>query len=135
MITGEARKYNTQTGAFDGPTIAHPFSLNGGGFGAFELVARYSMADLNSRANDEDAITHILTADAIRGGREQNYVIGLNWYPNSVVRFMLDVQHVKISRLSPCTGGTSCTTTWLTPLNAQIGQSYNTIGIRSQFAF
>ena len=134
MITGESRKYNTQTAAFDAPSIARPFSLHGGGLGALELVARYSVADLNSHAHSENA-SLIPTADAIRGGREQNITVGLNWYPNSVVRFMFDFQHVKISRLSPCTGGTSCTTTWITPLNSQIGQSYNAIGIRSQFAF
>lgn len=143
MITGEARKYNTQTAAFDGPTVAHPFSLSGGGLGAFELVARYSMADLNFRAGARGTAPGI---NSIRGGRERNITVGLNWWPNPVVRFMFDFQHVNIDRLSPCTNigvgvNNSCTGTasgiasWLTPVGAKIGQSYNAIGIRSQFAF
>ena len=62
---------------------------------------------MNSRANEvigANPATLVLGPDAIRGGKEQNFNIGRNWYPNSVVRFMLDLQHVKISRLSPCTG-------------------------------
>jgi phosphate-selective porin OprO/OprP len=135
VITGEARKYNTQTAAFDGPAVDHPFTLSGGGLGAFELAARYSDMDLNYHAGAGGTAP---AADAIRGGEEQNVAVGLNWYPNSVIRFMLDYQNVRITRLSPC-GPTalsaSCATTWVTPLGAQIGQSYNTFAVRSQFAF
>jgi phosphate-selective porin OprO/OprP len=143
MITGEARKYNTQTAAFDAPSIARPFDLKGGGLGAFELVARYSVADLNFRAGAQGTAPG---PNSIRGGREQNITVGLNWWPNPVVRFMFDFQHVNINRLSPCTNtgsgvNNTCTGTasgiasWLTPVGAKIGQSYNAIAIRSQFAF
>ena len=50
MITGEQRLYNASTAAFDGPAVAHPFSLSDGGWGAWELAARYSDADLNFNA-------------------------------------------------------------------------------------
>jgi hypothetical protein len=51
---------------------------------------------------------------------------------------MLDYQHVKISRLSPCgptSASASCATIWVTPVGAQIGQSYDAVAVRSQFAF
>jgi phosphate-selective porin OprO/OprP len=139
VLTGEARKYNTQTAAFDAPAVDHPFSLSGGGLGAFELAARYSDMDLNYEAG---AAGRAPGPDAIRGGDEQNWTVGLNWYPNSVVRFMLDYQNVRISRLSPCanTGSgvnNTCTGTvlWRTPVGAQIGQGFNAVAVRSQFAF
>ena len=47
MLTGEHRRYNTGTFAFDGPTVDHPFDFRQGTYGAFELAARYSVTDLN----------------------------------------------------------------------------------------
>ena len=41
-LTGEARKYNTANGAFDGITPRVNFDPASGTWGAFELVARYS---------------------------------------------------------------------------------------------
>ena len=78
------------------------------------------------------------SATAIRGGDEQNFTLGLNWYPNPFVQFMLDVSHVQIDRLSPCTGlssSASCSTIWATPVGAQIGQTFTVVALRSQFAF
>ena len=42
---------------------------------------------------------------------------------------MLDYQHVRIDRLSPSAA------TFATPAGAQIGQHYDAISLRSQFAF
>ncbi|HLI66036.1 MAG TPA: porin [Caulobacteraceae bacterium] len=137
MITGERRAYNKQTAAFDAPPVAHPFSWIGGGTGAFELAARYSDMDLNF---DAGAPGTAPKADAIRGGEEQNWTVGLNWYPNSFLRFMLDYQNVRIQRLSPCGGpnaftNASCAAVWSTPVGGQIGQSYSAVALRTQFAF
>jgi phosphate-selective porin OprO/OprP len=87
--------------------------------------------DLNYHAGSAGAVA---PTDAIRGGEEQDISAGLNWYPNSVVRFMLDYQHVHIDRLSPATAA-NAGTVWFTPVGAQIGQTYNAVAIRSQFAF
>jgi phosphate-selective porin OprO/OprP len=51
-----------------------------GGFGAWEVVARYSTTDLSDAA--------------IAGGEERNVTLGLNWYPAPSLRFMLDYVHV-----------------------------------------
>ena len=48
-----------------------------GGKGAFELAARASYVDLN----DRDII----------GGEQANLSLGLNWYPNSSWRLMLNL--------------------------------------------
>jgi phosphate-selective porin OprO/OprP len=139
VITGEPRVYNTSTAALDGPLVAHPFSLSGGGLGAFEVVARYSDLDLNFH---QGAAGTAPSATAIRGGEEQNVTLGLNWYPNNFVKFMFDVSEVQIHRLSPCTdigtgAANTCTgtTLWQTPVGAQIGQNFTEFALRSQFAF
>jgi len=134
VLTGEARSRNAATAAFDGPVVAHPFSLSDGGWGAWELGLRYSDADLNYHAG---AAFTAPSASAIRGGDEQTLTGGLNWYVNSLVRFMLDFQHVRINRLSPATAANSLSV-WQIPtasVGAQIGQSYDVVSLRSQVAF
>jgi phosphate-selective porin OprO/OprP len=125
-LTGETRVYNAQTAAFDAVSPAHPFNLKAHTWGMWELGLRYSQLDLNYDAGSAGSAP---LADAIRGGREQGVTAGLNWYPNSVVRFMLDYQHARIDRLSPSAA------LYQTPSGAQIGQSYNVLTARSQFAF
>jgi phosphate-selective porin OprO/OprP len=136
VITGEPRVYNKATAAFDAPLIAHPFSLDGGGgVGALELAVRYSDIDLNYHAGRPGAAP---SGTSIRGGDEQNITLGLNWYPNSFAKFMLDVSQVQIRRLSPCSGlaaAVSCSSVWQTPVGAQIGQTFTDVALRSQFAF
>ena len=126
VLTGERRTYNNQSGAFDAVPVAKPFSLKDGTWGAWELGVRYSDINLNFRAGSAGTAQ---ATDGIRGGEEQNTSVALNWYPNSVVRFMVDYIHVDLSRLSPNA------TTFQTPVGAQIGQHYDVIGGRAQFAF
>lgn len=78
FLTGESRPYKFQEGIFDS---VRPNSLVGkGGWGAWELVARYSTADLSD--------------ESLSGGIEQNITAGLNWYPITNVRFMANYVHV-----------------------------------------
>jgi phosphate-selective porin OprO/OprP len=137
VLTGERRAYNSQTAAFDAPPVAHPFGLSGGGLGAFEVGVRWSDMNLNYHAGAPGLAP---AADAVRGGEEQTLTAGLNWYLNPVVRVMFDYQHVRALRLSPCGGpnsftAASCASVWMTPLGAQIGQSYDVFSVRSQVAF
>jgi phosphate-selective porin OprO/OprP len=125
-LTGEPRVYNRQSAAFDAPIPVHPFDFRNGSLGAWEFGVRYADTDLNYR---QGAAGFAPGADGIRGGEEQNVSVDLNWYPNAVVKFMLDYEHVRILRLSPNA------VVFQTPTGAQIGQSYDAIGVRSQFAF
>ncbi len=125
-LTGDKRRFNAATWAFDGPGVEHPFSVADRTWGAWELALRYSDMDLNYH---EGALGTAPAADAVRGGDQKIWTGGLNWYPNSVVRFMFEYQDVTIDRLSPSA------TTFATPTGAQVGQHYHAIAMRSQFAF
>lgn len=126
FLTGETKRYNASTAAFDGPTFVHPFNPAAGSIGALELALRWSDMNLNYHAGSAGAAA---PPDGVRGGDQSIFSAGLNWYPNSLVRFMLDYQHVRIDRLSPSASAYS------TPVGAQIGQSYNAVALRSQVAF
>lgn len=125
-LTGERRRFNPANWAFDAPPVNHPFSLADHTWGAWELAGRYSDINLNYHAG---AVGSTLAADAVRGGEQKIWAGGVNWYPNSVVRFMLDYQDVRIDRLSPSAA------TFATPIGAEIGQHYRAVSLRSQFAF
>ncbi len=73
MLTGESRSYDKRTGSFGGikPVAKH---------GAWELAARYSLADLR----DQDTTGAFVTG----AGAENNVTVGANWYVNNHVRFM-----------------------------------------------
>jgi len=124
--TGERRRFAASSFTFDAPAPDHPFSLSGGTWGALELVGRYSDVDLNYH---QGAAGTAPAADAVRGGDQRIVTAGVNWYPNTFVKFMLDYQDVRVERLSPSAA------TFATPVGAQVGQSYHTVILRTQFAF
>lgn len=117
VLTGEARKYNPNTFAFDAPAIANPFDPKAGKWGAWELAGRYSVLDLNHHENAT------LAGDRVRGGEQTIWTVGLNWFPNSVTKFSVDYLDVDVDRKDPAGG--------LLPLS----QSYQAVNFRSQFAF
>ena len=73
-ITGESRKY--KKGKFYKVDPKQNFSLKNGTWGAWEVAARYSEADL--------------TSGTIHGGQSSLLTVALNWYLNSNIRFMAD---------------------------------------------
>ncbi|WP_176849492.1 porin [Belnapia rosea] len=119
VMTGEPRRYSTSSAAFGRPSPKHPFDFRGGGWGAWELMARYSVADLNDKVTRGRAQT---TTGGVYGGRQEVVGLGLSWYPTNFLRFMLDWNIVNVDRLN--TAGTQ-----------QIGDRFHTIGLRSQMAF
>jgi phosphate-selective porin OprO/OprP len=125
VLTGEARSYNPGEARIDAPKMNYNFNADAGTFGTVELAARYSSLDLNFHdCGAGRAIPTVSSAacfDAIRGGEQNISTIGLNWYLNPAIRLMLDWQHVDINRLNAA--------------GAQVGQSYNALGLRSQLAF
>jgi phosphate-selective porin OprO/OprP len=96
VLTGESKKYKPEIGAYGIPKPDQNFTLDKGGLGAWEIAARYSDLDLNY---NEGQAGHATPTGGIRGGDQRIWSAGLNWYPNQVLRFMLDYQHVDVSRL------------------------------------
>ena len=125
MITGEARKYNTANAAFDAPPVRHALGI-GRRSARSNSPLRYSTMNLNY---DAGALGSAPPPAAIRGGKVDIYSAALNWYPNPYIRLALEGQHVDLDRLSPDAAA------YLTPIGAQIGQSYNAVAVRSQFGF
>lgn len=118
MLTGENRPYNAGDARFDAPRPTVNFSPSNGAWGAFEIAARYSVADLNYRPGARGTAAAM---SAIRGGEQKIGTLGLNWYLNPSMRLMLDYQHVKIDRLNAA--------------GVQIGQDYDTVAARAQLSF
>ncbi len=63
-----APKYATEYAVFGGVEVEEAQRVSRGGTGVFELGLRYSAIDLEDRA--------------IRGGIEQDFTAGVNWYPD-----------------------------------------------------
>jgi phosphate-selective porin OprO/OprP len=122
VLTGESRVYNSATSSFSNPKPRIPFSLSGGGWGAWELAARYSDLDLNDRAG---VLGKSIPAGGLRGGDQRIFTTGLNWYPNNALKFELQFQNVEINRIGTLQG----------VANSEIGQTYDTIALRSQIQF
>jgi phosphate-selective porin OprO/OprP len=80
FLTGESRSYYASRGVFGRVTPRSRFDLASRAPGAWELAVRYSTFDLNS--------------EEILGGEQNLVTLGLNWYPNANVRFMLN--YVKV---------------------------------------
>jgi phosphate-selective porin OprO/OprP len=80
VLTGEDAGYN-------GVTPLHPFNLHSGGWGAWQIVARY--ADLTV---DDNAFTDGFAA-AGSAGEAKAVSIGLNWYLNRNIRLNASFAH------------------------------------------
>jgi phosphate-selective porin OprO/OprP len=100
LITGETKTYTpsgvaeTQAG-FGAPVPSRPFSLSGGSWGAWELVARYSDTDLNWNTSQTASTAQLA---GIAGGDQRVVALGVNWYLNRNVRVMLDDNIVKVKK-------------------------------------
>ncbi len=84
FLTGESRHYKKKSGAFSRVKPKHNFSIKNGGFGAWQVAARYSHLDLN----DQD----------IQGGEEDNITLGLNWHLNPNARVMFNYVIADVDR-------------------------------------
>ncbi len=114
VLTGESHKYNPASASYGGIAPAHPFSLQGGSWGAWEVAGRFSTIDLNDQ---------LATAAGIAGGRQNIYTAGLNWYVSSNIRFMFNYLHGDISKQASSTS----------TVNA--GSRFDAFAMRTQVAF
>jgi phosphate-selective porin OprO/OprP len=105
FLTPDHRTFDTESATFGGVHPARPFLARGEnrGPGAWELRARYSTLDLNKWW--------------LLGGEQKSLTLGLNWYLNANVRFMLNYVNARIDRA---------------PLYED---TFETIQARMQFAF
>jgi phosphate-selective porin OprO and OprP len=94
---GGRRHYKAGAGAYTGVIPEAPLSWSNGTWGAFEIAARYSVADLNS-GNTAFACpaSAAIAVERVCGGNQETFAVGLNWYPNDNLRFMLDYEHAHI---------------------------------------
>jgi phosphate-selective porin OprO and OprP len=114
VLTGETRHYNSASAAYGGVVPANPFSLSGGGWGAWEIAGRASTIDLNDQ---------LATANGVAGGRQTVYTLALNWYVNRNVRLMFDYLHGNVAKqVSPTNFGDS-------------GSKFDAFAMRTQVAF
>ena len=141
ILTGEQKPYNTATGSFTAPKVAHPFHFGDEpGWGAFELAGRYSELDLNSHALDTSTVvTNWVGANrtytfynTVRGGDQRILTAELNWYPNNFVKFGLAYQYIQVSRLQAPTTVTTAGVPVLPTVNG--GQNLSTIALRAQIS-
>ncbi len=85
LLTGETRSYDLAAGTPGKVKPKHNFGMKDPcGWGAWEAAIRYSTIDLNS--------------GNIRGGQEDDWTAGINWYLNTNTKVMLnyvwaDIEH------------------------------------------
>src|ERR1700686_2889814 len=114
VLTGETRLYNSASASYAGIKPANPFSLAGGGWGAWEIAGRFSTIDLNDQ---------LAQANGVAGGRQTVYTLALNWYVNGNVRFMFDYLHGTIGKQ-------------ISPTNfSDAGSRFDAFAMRTQVAF
>lgn len=88
VLTGEKNSYK-------GIDPARPFDPRKGGWGAWELAARYSRLDVDATAFPTFANPD-QSAESARA-----WAVGLNWYPNRNVKVMLDYERTAFVGGSP----------------------------------
>jgi phosphate-selective porin OprO and OprP len=129
VLTGESHRYNMATASYQNP---RPYvnAGPGGGWGAWELALRYSHMDLDFH---EGLVNAAIPADGIRGGVQNIWTLGVNWYLSPNIKLMLNGLHVDVQRLNPSVTafGPSPASP---PLGAEIGQQLTIYAFRGQYA-
>jgi phosphate-selective porin OprO/OprP len=110
-LTGETHAYDPTTASFRGLRPAHP--LGEGGWGAWEILARYSNIDLDFQPTKSAA------TGGVAGGNQNVWTVGVNWYPTTGIRFALDYYNIQAKHVNA-------------PAN---NISADAVGIRTQVSF
>lgn len=93
MLTGETIPYNKKNGVFGRVKPSNPFDPWNGGWGAWELAARWSYLDLN----DAFALGGGGSLPGgVRGGRLTDVTLGVNWYFNDFTKFQFNYIHANL---------------------------------------
>ena len=92
-LTGEQHPYDPASASFRGLRPANPLG-SPGGWGAWEIKARYSDIDLDYLPFASAA------TGGIAGGKQDIWTVGLNWYPTNGVRFALDYDNISVNHIN-----------------------------------
>jgi phosphate-selective porin OprO/OprP len=100
---GGMRHYDPSRGAYTGVIPETPMTPSGG-WGALEVAGRYTTVNLNSPDLTTATLGAAFSAPGVftggtttyGGGKQTTYGVGLNWYPNNNMKFMLDYEHVVV---------------------------------------
>jgi phosphate-selective porin OprO/OprP len=134
LLTGESRRYNPVTGSFQNPRPMVPFS-SAGGFGAWELAARYSNLNLDFQ---EGIAGTAAIPGTVRGGEQNVLTLGVNWYLNPNFKMMLNYLLIDVDRLNPAGPGNLAPfgpSPATPPIGVEIGQDLDVIALRTQYSF
>ncbi len=101
---GGRRQYTANCGCYSGITPIENFSPRFGGMGAFELAARVSYANLVDQYSS-GIPTAVAQPNAVNGGRQINYTLGLNWFWNSNMLWKLDYIHSHFDKANAVASG------------------------------
>ena len=88
VLNGEGRSYTlapqggTTYATFKGVSVPDAQRVSRGGIGVFELAARYSAIDLDTRG--------------LRRGAERDVTVGLSWYPEPNLRLIANYIHGRV---------------------------------------
>jgi phosphate-selective porin OprO/OprP len=121
-ITGEHRTYIPATGAYSAIIPNNPVNVNGTGWGAWEIAARYSVVNLNDQVG---------TAAGVAGGQQNIFTAGLNWYVNSNIRFILNYLHGTFEKQAVTISATNANNVTFT----NVGANFDAVAGRMQIAF
>ncbi len=92
-LTGEEHPYDPTTASFRNLRPARPLGTPGG-WGAWELAARYSDIDLDFLPFSTAA------TGGIAGGKQDVWTLGVNWYPNNAIKFQLDYSNIQVNHIN-----------------------------------
>jgi phosphate-selective porin OprO/OprP len=109
VLTGENASYS-------GVTPRHPFSIRDGGWGAWQVVARYEELDLDGAAST-------YATAGTEASRARAWSAGVNWYLNKNLRANVSFSHTQFGEFAGATTG------------AVTKQSENVLFTRVQLAF
>ena len=92
-LTGEQHPYDPATASFRNIRPAKPLGTPGG-WGAWEVAARYSRIDLDFLPFSTAA------SGGIAGGKQDVWTLGVNWYPNNAIKFQLNYDNIKVNHVN-----------------------------------
>jgi phosphate-selective porin OprO/OprP len=110
-LTGETRNYEADTGEFGRTKVKRPFHVGSGGWGAWQIAARYDVIDLSDKA--------AAIVECEECGEQETWLVGLNWLPTDYTAIKLNVTQSKIK------GGRGA-------FNQNDGAEITGVGVRAQ---